>query len=510
MLKDVPEAQLTALTFTQSRNDRLNWRRKMILRLIEAYMFNERGASGQRPVSQGGSTVRPSIQYAIGRSLCLGAEAGVFLVMMMGTALMAQSDHGDRPAAGRDLAQTILQDERLDAVVRMGHELLKTGMNAGSGYSEVWIRDLNTFVAPLLDVAPRESVRDALLTFFHFQGEDGNIVDGYVPKEKGHVGYKYRFSATKPDLKAHKNTVETDQESSLVQAVCRYIRKTGDTAILDEVVRGIPVRQRLEMALEYPLQHRYSEKHGLVWGATTADWGDVQPEHSWGVELDENSHLAIDIYDNALLLVAIGEYLETACADDARKNKWMKHRDRLRKAVREHLWDEAATKFIPHVYLEGSPFPEDFDESEVFYHGGTAVAIEAGLLNRDEISATHQKMRENVKRAGAATIGLTMYPPYPEGLFKNRAMGPYSYQNGGDWTWFGARMVRQLARNGFVEESYQELVPMLDRVLKHDGFYEWWTPGNAPKGSGEFRGSAGVLIEAINEVRQGAQKQSEE
>ena len=166
MLKDVPEAQLTALTFTQSRNDRLNWRRKMILRLIEAYMFNERGASGQRPVSQGGSTVRPSIQYAIGRSLCLGAEAGVLLVMMMGTALMAQSDQGDRPAAGRDLAQTILQDERLDAVVRMGHELLKTGMNAGSGYSEVWIRDLNTFVAPLLDVAPRESVRDALLTFF--------------------------------------------------------------------------------------------------------------------------------------------------------------------------------------------------------------------------------------------------------------------------------------------------------------------------------------------------------
>jgi glycogen debranching enzyme len=441
----------------------------------------------------------------------MSAAASVFVTMMMGTALMAQSDHGDRPAAGRELAQTILQDERLDAVVRVGHELLKSGMNAGSGYSEVWIRDLNTFIVPLLDVAPRESVRDALLSFFHFQGEDGNIVDGYVPRERGHVGYKYRDAATKPGLKAHKNTVETDQESSLVQAVCRYIRKTGDVAILDEVVRSIPVRKRLEMALEYPLKHRYSEKHGLVWGATTADWGDVQPEHSWGVELDENSHLAIDIYDNALLLVAIGEYLETVCADDsARKNRWTEVRESLRKAVREHLWDEAAAKFIPHVYLEGSPFPVDFDESEVFYHGGTAVAIEAGLLERAEIAATHQKMRENVKRAGAATIGLTMYPPYPEGLFKNRAMGPYSYQNGGDWTWFGARMVRQLARNGFVEESYQELVPMLDRVLKHDGFFEWWTPGNAPRGSGEFRGSAGVLIEAINELRQWAQKQSEE
>ncbi len=219
--------------------------------------------------------------------------------------------------------------------------------------------------------------------------------------------------------------METDQESSLVQAVCRYIRKTKDTAILDEVVRDIPVRKRLEMALEYPLKHRYSEKYGLIWGATTADWGDVQPEHEWGVEFDENSHRAIDIYDNALLLVAIGEYLETVCAEDAaRRNKWTGHQESLRKSVREHLWDEAAEKFIPHIYLEGSPFPKEFDENKIFYHGGTAVAIEAGLLNRDEIVASHKKMRENMGHAGAATIGLTMYPPYPEGLFKNTSDGP--------------------------------------------------------------------------------------
>lgn len=120
----------------------------------------------------------------------------------------------------------------------------------------------------------------------------------------------------------------------------------------------------------------------------------------------------------------------------------------------------------------------------------------------------HELLKSGMN-AGAATIGLTMYPPYPRGLFKNRAMGPYSYQNGGDWTWFGARMVRQLARNGCVEESYRELVPMLERVLKHRGFFEWWTPSNQPKGSGKFRGSAGVLIEAIHELREWANSQSE-
>ena len=291
-----------------------------------------------------------------------------------------------------------------------------------------------------------------------------------------------------------------------MQAVCRYIRKTKDTAILDEVVRDIPVHKRLEMALEYPLKQRYSEKYGLIWGATTTDWGDVQPEHEWGVELDANSHRAIDIYDNALLLVAIDEYQETVIAEDTARNaKWMRYQEDLRKSVREHLWDESAKKFIPHIYLEDSPFPREFDESKIFYHGGTAVAIEAGLLNREEIMASHKKMRENMRRSGAATIGLTMYPPYPAGLFKNKAMGPYSYLNGGDWTWFGARMVRQLTQNGCVEQSYRELVPMLDRVLKHDGFFEWWTPSNDPRGSGKFRGSAGVLIEAIHELREWAQ-----
>jgi glycogen debranching enzyme len=354
-------------------------------------------------------------------------------------------------------------------------------------------------------------VREALRVFLHFQGGDGNIVDGYVPKDKASVNYKYRSSPGQPLHLAHKNTVETDQESSLVQAVCRYVRKTGDLAMLDEVVQGRSVRQRLEMALEYPLKHRFSEDHGLIWGATTADWGDVQPEHEWGVELDANSHRAIDIYDNALLLVAIGEFLQTAAGGQAGlQAKWEARRESLRSAVRKHLWDESHRKFIPHVYLEGSPFPDSFDERKVFYHGGTTVAMEADLLDPDEILVSYGQMRANVRLSGAATIGLTLYPPYPAGSFKNPSMRPYSYQNGGDWTWFGARTVRQLARHGHVAEAYQELVPMLERVIRHEGFYEWWTLDNQPKGSGQFRGSAGVLLEAIAELRAWAKAAQQE
>jgi hypothetical protein len=77
-------------------------------------------------------------------------------------------------------------------------------------------------------------------------------------------------------------------------------------------------------------------------------------------------------------------------------------------------------------------------------------------------------------------------------------MYPYGYQNGGDWTWFGARMIQQLVIHDFVQEAYDQLLPMTDRVVKNDGFYEWYTIDNIPEGSGTFRGSAGVLYKAID------------
>ena len=55
----------------------------------------------------------------------------------------------------------------------------------------------------------------------------------------------------------------------------------------------------------------------------------------------------------------------------------------------------------------------------------------------------------------------------PKGLLKIPiASKPYIYQNGGDWTWFGGRMVQQLIVNGFVEEAYEAIRPMIDRVIK--------------------------------------------
>jgi len=411
--------------------------------------------------------------------------------------------------AGSDkaLAEKIRSNQQFPAVLERGRAILRTGLNAGSGYGEVWIRDLNTFIELALEVQDQEQIRDSLLVFFHFQGADGNIIDGYIPAAKASVNYEYYLSPDMPQLRGHKNTVETDQETSLVQAIAKYVRTTGDTSILRMKVNGLKVVDRLELALRFLLEHRYDTTYGLIWGATTSDWGDVQPEHEWGVRLDESSHRAIDIYDNAMFVIAINDYLELIGPDAPRAEEWKEIAARIKANTRKHLWDAARHKYRPHIYLEGSPFPADFDEERIYYHGGTATAIEAGMLTKDEILLVLNDMINNMRFAGAGSIGLTVYPPYPKGYYKNPSMVPFGYQNGGDWTWFGGRMIQQLIAHGFVAQAYEQMLPMVERVERNDGFFEWYTVTNEPRGSGLFRGSAGVLGKAILMFQDWAQEQ---
>lgn len=405
-----------------------------------------------------------------------------------------------------DLAKTILSDTTLNRVKIMGADLLETGFNAGSSYGEIWIRDFNTFITLSCKVMPGDSVKKRLRVFFQMQGDDGNIIDGYIPKSKANAGYDYIYSKNAPEFAGHKNTVETDQETSLIQAVYKYVKATGDKAFLSEKIDGKSVEDRLSDALRFLMVERYAPRYGLIYGATTVDWGDVQPETPWGVKMDSSSHLAIDIYDNAMLVIALNDYLELFPGN----RHWKKIRQSIKKNIRKYLWDETNQKFIPHIYLDGSPFPADFDENLIHYHGGTAVAIEAGLLKQSEIKTVNEQMLKNVKAAGAQSIGLTVYPPYPKGFFKNKSMYPYGYQNGGDWTWFGARMITALVKYGFIKEAYAELKPMTDRIIANNSFHEWYTREGNAAGAGSFRGGAGVLYTAINALQAWAEKQGRE
>lgn len=400
------------------------------------------------------------------------------------------------------LAASILADSRLDTIEARALQLL-TGFTAGTSYGEVWIRDFNTFINGSLKVHPKEKVKDMLLLFFKMQGPTGDIVDGMIDSTKANVNYKFRYFKLAPGWAAHKNTVETDQESSLLQAVKKYIDATGDRSILTEQIGGKSVLQRMEFAMDYILRERWSTKYGLVTGATTIDWGDVQPETGWGVAINDKTKWAIDIYDNAMFVLALQDLQAMLPPNYKPLKNWKNIETRLRDNVRKHLWVKSSQKYLPHLYLNGSPFSSTFSENEILYTGGSACAVLAGFNTPEEIAAINQQMVQAAGKEQHATIGITVYPPYPLKEFPN--MKPYLYQNAGDWTWFGGRMIQALIKNGFIKEATTELAPMIDRAIANKGFFEWYdVQTGQPKGSGDFRGEAGVLYDTITLLRQWA------
>ena len=397
----------------------------------------------------------------------------------------------------KQLAAKILADPTMQKVDEMAGNLMKKGFYAGSGYQMVWSRDLNTFIELSCEEYDTKIIRENLLMFFHFQQENGELLDGYVPREAFTWGDPHTYeSATAPNHIGFKNTVESDQETSLIQAISKYIVKTGDESILEENVAEKTVYDRLVFASDYLLNERFSEKYGLIIGATTFDWGDVQVEGGAVVDVDSLTHWSIDIYDNAMFAIALKD-MQNLAKSAKDKERWKSLHKQILTNTKKYLWDAEKNKFIPHVYINGSPFPEGFEENAIHYHGGTAVAIEAGILNKEEIAAVLAHMKKNVELSGAQSIGLTVYPPYPTEVLGKNVSAPYDYQNGGDWTWFGGRMIQQLIANGFVEEAYELAQPMFNRVVKNGDFYEWYKIDGTPAGSAEFKGSAGVLAKSI-------------
>lgn len=443
---------------------------------------------------------KPCLQFTICLSLGL-------TVLNQGNAqpakkLPANKQMAQTQPADKQLAEQILADSRLDTIEARALRLLH-GFNAGTSYGEVWIRDFNTFINGSMRVQSPAKVREMLLLFFKLQGDDGNIVDGFIDSAKAYVGYTFRYSPLAPGWAAHKNTVETDQESSLIQAMRKYIEGTGDTAVLQEVIGGKTVVSRMEAAMQYILKYRWSEKYGLVTGATTVDWGDVQPERGWGVAINDHTKWAIDIYDNAMYAMAIRDFLAMMPKGYQASADWAVIGSSLKQQVRKYLWKPAQQKYIPHLYLDGSPFPAWLREDKMLFTGGSACAILAGFNTKPEIAAINRQMTAAAASEPHATIGITVYPPYPDTLYPN--MKAYVYQNAGDWTWFGGRMIAALVEKGYVREGWEELQPVIARTLQYNGFFEWYdVKTGAPKGSGDFRGEAGVYYDAIRLLRQWA------
>ena len=176
-----------------------------------------------------------------------------FTAMFLGGlfAACSNSPHGD-------LVKKIQEDKTLVTVDSMARSVIRQGLNAGSGYSQIWARDMNTFIETACEEVNHQDLKNAILLFFALQQPNDEMIDGYVlkPDFTWNDNTPY-YSEAAPEHVGFKNTVETDQETSLIQIVGKYIKKTGDTSILKEEVAGRTVLERMDDMVDYLMRERY-------------------------------------------------------------------------------------------------------------------------------------------------------------------------------------------------------------------------------------------------------------
>jgi hypothetical protein len=359
------------------------------------------------------------------------------------------------------------------------------GFRAGAGYPQVWLRDANSIIPASRWFYNRDHLDSWLREHLAYQREDGSLFDWF-------------------DLQGRtdKNTVETDQESSAVQAAGQAAALLGP-GWLQENIQGRTILDRLERALRFVLAERFDDKTGLVFGAHTIDWGDVEEVDSdqQAIYLDARSRLTADIYDQAMFYQAARELAAMMEAAGLKEKAmfWTVQADSLRKKTNERLWQPGPGFYRVHIHLDPK-YIHDFPEDEMFALGGNVTAVQAGLADETQRNLILKKALELQKTYGLPTIGGVLLPPYPAGVFKHPAVDePYEYQNGGQWDWFGGKLVYALFDNGFSRAAKDKLREIILKNLRNGGLSEWDDPAGSPRGSDFYSGSAGSLAKALLE-----------
>jgi hypothetical protein len=359
-----------------------------------------------------------------------------------------------------------------------------SGFAPGTNYPQIWLRDANTILPASRYFYGADWLASWLEEHLFRQDENGSLQDWIDSQGE-----------------ADKNTTETDQEASAVQAAYQIVSLLGRDWLLKEI-RGRRIIDRLAAALTYVRQNRWtSEWGGLVTGAHTADWGDVDIVDSdqQAVYTDDRTHWTVDIYDQSMFYQAcMNLALMLELVDDtSRSNLWKDTARKLAEGTRELLWQEEKGFFAMHNHLDELTH-DSFEEKDIFAMGGNLQALLSGLASAAQARSILETALARQQALGISTISGTLLPPYPPGVFKHPLLDdPYEYQNGAQWDWFGGRLVLALFQHGYSQTARQKLCEIIQKNQANRGFFEWENREGTPVGSDMFCGSAGSLTQAV-------------
>jgi len=371
-----------------------------------------------------------------------------------------------------------------NAVSFQGRTGTVSGFSAGTDYPQIWLRDANTILPAARLFYGRPFLLSWLEEHLAFQRADGALMDWVDSRGR-----------------ADKNTTETDQESSAVQAAFQVYEILGPSW-LEKKIDGERIIDRLDHALGYVLRSRWSPEHGLVTGAHTADWGDVDmvDEGPEAVRVNGRTHWTADIYDQSMFYQACrnlaGMWRALGGAD--RSSFWTERAREIKANTNRWLWQEEKGFYRVHIHLDG--MEHDFDESDMLAMGGNTQAMLSDLADETKRRRIIQAALERQETYGLSTVSGTILPPYPRGFFRHPLLDdPFEYQNGAQWDWFGGKLVYAMFENGFSDAAREKMLAIIRKNIRNGGFFEWDDREGVGRGSGCFAGSAGSMAMAFFE-----------
>ncbi|MCP5046683.1 MAG: hypothetical protein GY940_05900, partial [bacterium] len=303
--------------------------------------------------------------------------------------------------------------------------------------------------------------------------------------------------------KTGKNTVETDQESSLLLAAAEIA--VSNPRWLSKQVKGKTILNRLEMALEWVWKQKRSVKDNLITSGFTADWGDVENTYpdQRATSLSDRSTLVYSIYTQSKMIQAIDRLIGMlkqvpTQTTSAQVKRWTARKDLLARQSMKHLYLKDMGYFITHI-VPGADKRKYFKmEKEILPVGGNAEAMIAGLMDHRQIKRFLEVLEKRRKQYQLRTVSFTLLPPYPEGFFPHHLLRrPWSYQNGGEWDWIGARVVKGLFLKGFPGQAEGYLLEIVKKNLANYCIYEWEDRWGTGQEALFYVGAAGVIGDAI-------------
>jgi len=385
------------------------------------------------------------------------------------------------------------------------------GFGAGDVYPQIWLRDSATILPLSRYRYPFEYLATWLEEHLVHQAEDGQLFD-WIASGSAAAFEPYAprvrevYSSTSTDGKtliicADKNSIEADQETSAVIAAHQVFEVTGDREWLQKPLQGVSLIGRLDHSLRYLLAHRLDSELELIVSGFSADWGDVSPIYpdQRAIYLDSETPRVVGLYTNAQFFRAARDLSELygALQNVALQDFWEARAHTIRARMNQHLWQLDRGFYLVHRVVTPQLARGWQDDSDIFAMGGNALAALYGIASDDQARRIFEVASARQEELGVTTISGSLAPPYADGFFAHALLTrEYSYQNGGQWDWFGGRLVLAAFERGEADLAYRKLAEIARKIVENDGLHEWHTRDGKGRGSGNYAGSAGALGDA--------------